>query len=72
MKRFLPIRIHHIYFGYGWWWGKKFYFFSRKYGLEMMFMAWGCKDAIYVQNCKRIGDGPVYSWNKIRQREWLG
>ena len=26
MKRFLPIKIHSIDFGIGWWWGSKLFF----------------------------------------------
>lgn len=26
MKRFLPIKIFSIDYGYGWWWGKRFFF----------------------------------------------
>ena len=69
IERYLPIRIHHIYFAYGWWWGEKFYFFSRKYGLEMMSMAKESKDAIYARNGNCIGNGDTCSWSKDRQRE---
>lgn len=30
IKRFLPIKIFHIYYGYGWWWGEMFFFFQKK------------------------------------------
>ena len=69
MKKYLPIRIHHIYFGYGWWWGKKFYFFSRRNGLEMMVMAKECCDAIYAKSGKLIGHGAILSWDETRQRK---
>ena len=26
IKQYLPIRIFHTYYSYGWWWGSKFYF----------------------------------------------
>ena len=28
LKRLKPIRIHSIYFGYGWWWFGYFFFFK--------------------------------------------
>ena len=67
MKRFLPIRIHHIYYSYGWWWGRKFYFFED--GLYIVSMAKEAFSAIYANNGGTIGNGAVSSWDKTRQNE---
>lgn len=69
MRRFLPIKIHHIYYSSGWWWGEKFYFFSRKYGLDIVPMAREYLGAVYANNYRRIGDGAISSWDITRQKE---
>lgn len=28
IKKYLPIKIHHIYFSYGWWFGSKAFFLN--------------------------------------------
>ena len=29
MKKYMPIRIHHLYYGYGYWWGSYFFFIDK-------------------------------------------
>lgn len=29
MKKYLPIKIRHTYYGPGWWWGSYFFFFRH-------------------------------------------
>lgn len=69
MKRFLPIRIHHIYYAYGWWWGKKFYFLNKEDGIIIVDMPRECLNAIYANNGNTIGHGTTHSWSETRQKE---
>ena len=69
MKRFLPIRIHHIYYSYGWWWGRKFYFFDIIYGLNIVDMSREYHNAIYANNYRKIGGGRILSCDKTIQKE---
>ena len=74
MKKYLPIKVHHIYFGYGWWWGSKVYFRDKIYGggIFIVPLAKECKKMVYANNGKLIGDGMVMSWEQSRQREAYG
>ena len=73
MKKYLPIKVPHIYFGSGWWWGSKGYFRDRIYGgIFIVPLAKECQKMCYAHNGKLIGDGMVMSWEQSRQREAYG
>lgn len=65
MRRFLPIRIHSICYGYGWWWGSKFYFFSPLYVIAMH---WERRNATYARNGKEISHGRIKSWLRYKEQ----
>lgn len=67
IKQYLPIRIFHTYYSYGWWWGSKFYFFKR--GFFRVCMAKNCHEAEYASNGHIIGHGEIDSWSPKRQQE---
>ena len=73
MKKYLPIKVHHIYFGYGWWWGSKVYFRDRIHGgIFIVPLEKECPIMVYAHNGKVIGNGRVMSWDQSRQREAYG
>ena len=73
MKKYLPIKVHHIYFGYGWWWGSKVYFYDRIHGgLFIVPLAKECTYMVQARNGKTIGHGFVMSWKESRQMEAYG
>ena len=67
LKRYLPIKIFHIFYGYGWWWGKKFIFFRS--GLYIVSCSIECINASYASNGHEINNGDKWSWSEIRQME---
>lgn len=66
MKKYLPIKIHHIYFSYGWWWGNKAFFLKS---FSIVPISYICTDAIYASNGRIIGHGDTESWSTRRQNE---
>lgn len=69
MKKYLPIRIFSIRFGYGWWWGSYFFFFGKKStAFAIMPMSSHYNSCTY-ENGKGIEDGTIASWSDERQRE---
>lgn len=70
MKKYKPIRIHHMYFGYGYWWKDYFFFFGKRatrFAVVPMFRE--LMYAVYANNGKKIGYGPTCSWSISRQIE---
>ena len=69
MKKYKPIRIHHINYGYGYWWGSYFFFIGRQatcFAIVPMFME--CDKTIYTHNGLSVGRGDTLSWSASRQR----
>lgn len=67
MKKYFPIRIFSIRFGYGWWWGSYFFFFGKKStAVAIMPMSSHYKSCTY-ENGKVIEDGAIASWSDERQ-----
>ena len=70
MKKYKPIRIHHLYYGYGYWWGSYFFFIDkRSTAFAIMPMSNECRYAIYANNGNIIGSGDTLSWSESRQKE---
>lgn len=69
MKKYLPIRIFSIKFGYGWWWGKYFFFIGKhSTAFAIMPMCSHLHQCEYMSG-KAIEDGDTLSWSPERQRE---
>ena len=69
MKRYLPIRIFSIRFGYGWWWGTHFFFFGKhSTAFAILPMSSHLRSCTY-KNGAAIEDGKINSWDPERQRE---
>ena len=66
MKKYLPIKIHHIYFSYGWWFGSKAFFPNS---FTIVPISYICNDTIYTSNGNIIGNGEINSWSISRQNE---
>lgn len=70
MKKYKPIRIHHLYYGYGYWWGSYFFFMGKHstvFAIVPMFRE--CHYAMYANNGNIIGNGDTLSWSESRQKE---
>lgn len=69
MKKYLPIKIFSIHFGYGWWLGSYFFFFGKHSTvfaiIPMSFHHHQCE----YMNGNAIDDGDIFSWSPSRQRE---
>lgn len=70
MKKYKPIRIHHLYYGYGYWWGSYFFFIGKhSTTFDIMPMYRECHRATYANNGYIIGNGDIFSWSESRQKE---
>lgn len=69
MRKFLPIKIHHQFYGYGWWFGKKFYFWDDLSGIVIVPCYAECNNTVYAYSGNKIGDGMVLSWDDDRSKE---
>ena len=69
LKKFLPIRIHHIKYSYGWWIGDKFIFFE-KHWIPFNIMPICCEHhrATFANNGHAIEDGDVKSWDRYYEQ----
>lgn len=70
MKKYKPIRIHHIFYGYGYWWGNYFFFIGKHstcFAIVPMYRE--CLGATYAKNGHIIGHGDALSWSESRQWE---
>ena len=63
-KKYLPIRIHHINFGYGYWFGANFYFWCK--GPVIVPMWHELHKVVYAYSGNKIEDGMVNSWDDER------
>ena len=69
MKKYFPIKIFSITFGYGWWWGKYFFFIGKhSTAFAIMPMCNHLHQCEYM-NGKAIEYGDTLSWSPERQRE---
>ena len=70
MKKYKPIRIFSIKFGYGYWWGKYCYFIGKKATAFAIMPIWfHLGYCTYVSNNNAIENGMCSSWDEERQRE---
>ena len=70
MKKYKPIRIHHLFYGYGYWWGNYFFFIGKhSTGFAIVPMCGDHHRAIYANNGHAIENGDTLSWSKSRQKE---
>lgn len=69
LRKYKPIKVHHIVFGYGWWFGEHVYFIKRGNGFAIIPLFYICKDCIYDSNGNIVGNGDSTSWSENRQRE---
>ena len=70
IKRYSPIRVHNIRFGYGYWWGEKVYFIGKRSTcFAIIPISYIVMDTIYASNEEIVGHGDIASWSKNRQRE---
>lgn len=65
MKRFKPIKVFHLNFGYGWWFGSKVFF-----PVFTIVPFWFVRENLeFVSTGKSISTGNNYSWSKERQAQ---
>lgn len=70
MKKYKPIRIHHLYYGYGYWWGSYFFFIGKHSTAFAIMPMWReCHYAMYANNGFIIDNGDTLSWSESRQKE---
>lgn len=70
MKKYKPIRIHHLYYGYGYWWWSYFFFIGKHSTVFAIMPMWReCRYAVYASNGHTIGNGDTLSWSESRQKE---
>ena len=71
MRKYKPIKIFHIHYGIGYWWGSYIFFFISKYtshfAIIPMYVEYD--KIIYVHNWQRVKSGDTLSWSESRQRE---
>ena len=61
LKKYLPVKVFHIYYGYGWWYADKLFFFEKKtIPIIIVPVCMEFKKTTYV-NGKNIGGG-THSW----------
>lgn len=69
LKKFLPIRIHHIKYSYGWWIGDKFIFFEKHWiPFIIVPMVSEYHNIVFAKNGKEIKAGYVHSWNRYYEQ----
>lgn len=69
MKKYKPIRIFNIHYGYGYWWGKYFFFIGKNavdFAIVPMYRELG--NSTYYNN-RAIPNGDTMSWSESRQEE---
>ncbi len=69
MKKYFPIRIFSIRFGYGWWWGTYFFFFGKHATAFAIMPMSAHHGSCTYENGKAIEDGTTHSWHPERQAE---
>lgn len=61
IRKFLPIKIHSIYLGVGYWWGC--YFFFIKDNKAIVPMHYEYRNCIFMKNGRSITEGAIHSWS---------
>lgn len=69
LKKYLPIRIFSIQFGYGWWWGSYFFFLGRHDTAFAILPMYAHFTRCTYKNGKAIDNGDTESWSNSRQQE---
>ena len=65
LKRFLPIKVHHKYYSYGWWIGDKFIFFEKHWiPFIIVPMVTEYHNTGFSKSGKEIKEGYVNSWDR--------
>lgn len=70
IKKYLPVRIFSIKFGYGWWWGSYFFFLCSHSTAFAILPMCAHLDQCTYENGKAIENGDTKSWSNQRQREY--
>lgn len=69
LKRFLPIKVHSIKFGYGWWFGDKLFFFEKHWmPVNIMTIATEIPNLVFAVNLKTIGHGDAKSCDRYYEQ----
>lgn len=66
MKRFLPIKIFSIKYGYGWWFGNYFFFNRTSFAIVPCWADLG--NCEYAKNGKAIEHGDSHSWDRYSEQ----
>lgn len=69
IRKFLPIRVFSIKFGYGWWLGKYFFFIGKHATAFAILPMYAHLHQCTYENGKGIENGMCHSWSDERQRE---
>lgn len=68
LKKYLPIKIHHIMYSYGWWIGDKFIFFEKHWiPFNVMPMSLEYKRTTFAKG-KNIDGGSTKSWDNYEKQ----
>lgn len=68
-RKYIPIRIFSIRFGYGWWWGSYFFFLGKhSTTFAIMPMSFHYNSCTF-KNGLAIKDGDIDSWSPQVQRD---
>ena len=67
MKKFLPIKVHHVIFGYGIWWGCKVYYWNNNYGFIVIPSSYCVGGMIVVKNGEKTTNGKLKSWQYLKK-----
>ena len=69
LKRFFPIKVHNIKYGYGWWFGDKLFFFE-KHWIPFNIMPVSCEinNLVFDSNLKSIEHGYSNSWDRYYEQ----
>ena len=66
-KKYLPIRIHHIKYSYGWWFGDAFFFFEKHWcPIKIVPMCLEFHNAVFAKTGKTIIANSMFSWNNYK------
>lgn len=67
LRRYLPIRIHSVYYGAGWWWGNYFVFWTT---FAVLPMCWHYKLCVFARTSRAIQEGgDSRSWKRYDEQE---
>lgn len=70
MKKYRPIRIFSIRFGYGWWWGKYFFFIGKhSTAFAIMPMSFHHRQCEYMNWLRQLPPQPVKHHHTSNDKE---